>query len=58
MNYAQFFSSHEAKLEMVGEDKENLIYVFRELKDWSQLDFILHQNQEVSSEDKQLLNEI
>ena len=58
MNYAQFFSSHEAKLEMVGEDKENLIYVFRELKDWSQLDFILHQNQEVLPEDKHLLNEI
>ena len=58
MNYAQLFSQYEKQLKSVGEDKENLTYVFRELKDWSALDFLLHQNKEVSFEDENLLKDI
>ena len=58
MNYAQVFSQYEKQLKSVGEDKENLTYVFRELKDWSALDFLLHQNKEVSFEDENLLKDI
>lgn len=58
MNYAQLFHYYEDLLEKNGEDRENLTYVFRELKSWSSLDFLLHQNQEPTSEDKKLLEEI
>ncbi len=58
MNYAQLFNQYEKQLKSVGEDKENLTYVFRELKDWSALDFLLHQNKEVSFEDENLLKDI
>lgn len=54
MNYAQLFSAYQEELELVGEDVENLTYVFREMKNWSLLDFILHQNQEISKEDEKL----
>lgn len=54
MNYAQLFSAYQEELELVGEDAENLTYVFREMKNWSLLDFILHQNQEISKEDEKL----
>lgn len=54
MNYAQLFSAYQEELELVGEDAENLTYVFREIKNWSLLDFILHQNQEISKEDEKL----
>ncbi|WP_218661412.1 peptide chain release factor N(5)-glutamine methyltransferase [Streptococcus dysgalactiae] len=55
MNYATLIRTYEDKLEQIGEDRENLAYVFRELKEWSSLDFLLHQNQEVSSDDCLLL---
>ncbi|CAN2924005.1 peptide chain release factor N(5)-glutamine methyltransferase [Streptococcus dysgalactiae] len=58
MNYATLIRTYEDKLEQVGEDRENLAYVFRELKEWSSLDFLLHQNQEVSSDDSLLLEKI
>ncbi len=58
MNYAERISQLEKQLQAVGEDSENLTYVFRELKGWSLLDFILHQNQEVSEADQVLLEQI
>lgn len=58
MNYATLIRTYEDKLEQIGEDRENVAYVFRELKEWSSLDFLLHQNQEVSSDDCLLLEKI
>ncbi|MGT2915663.1 peptide chain release factor N(5)-glutamine methyltransferase [Streptococcus dysgalactiae] len=58
MNYATLIRTYEDKLEQIGEDRENLAYVFRELKEWSSLDFLLHQNQEVSSDDCLILEKI
>lgn len=58
MNYATLIRTYEDKLEQIGEDRENLAYVFRELKEWSSLVFLLHQNQEVSSDDCLLLEKI
>lgn len=58
MNYAETISQQEKQLQEIGEDPENLTYVFRELKGWSLLDFILHQNKEVTESDQQLLESI
>ncbi|BAN93392.1 peptide chain release factor N(5)-glutamine methyltransferase [Streptococcus dysgalactiae subsp. equisimilis] len=58
MNYATLIRTYEDKLEQIGEDRENLAYVFRGLKEWSSLDFLLYQNQEVSSDDCLLLEKI
>lgn len=58
MNYAERISQLEKQLQAIGEDPENLTYVFRELKGWSLLDFILHQNQEISEADQVLLEQI
>ncbi|WP_423216776.1 peptide chain release factor N(5)-glutamine methyltransferase [Streptococcus equinus] len=58
MNYAETISQLEKQLQEIGEDPENLAYVFRELKGWSLLDFILHQNKEVSAQDQALIDDI
>lgn len=58
MNYAETISQLEKNLQEIGEDPENLTYVFRELKCWSLLDFILHQNKEVTESDQKLLESI
>ena len=58
MNYAETISQLEKNLQEIGEDSENLTYVFRELKGWSLLDFILHQNKEVTESDQKLLESI
>ncbi|ONH63310.1 peptide chain release factor N(5)-glutamine methyltransferase [Streptococcus parauberis] len=58
MNYAQTISQLQSQLEAVGEDPENLIYVFKELKKWSTLDYLLHQNKEVSTGDLELFQSI
>ncbi|EIQ82011.1 UNVERIFIED_CONTAM: peptide chain release factor N(5)-glutamine methyltransferase [Streptococcus canis] len=58
MNYARLMRTYEDKLDKIGEDRENLAYVFRELKEWSSLEFLLHQNQEVTADDYLLLEEI
>lgn len=58
MNYAETISQLEKNLQEIGEDPENLTYVFRELKGWSLLDFILHQNKEVTESDQKLLESI
>ena len=58
MNYAETISQLEKQLQKIGEDPENLTYVFRELKGWSLLDFILHQNKEVTESDQKLLESI
>lgn len=55
MNYAQLFTHYEEELEAVGEDRENLLFVFRELKEWNNLDFLLQQSQEVTQADQELL---
>ncbi|SEI57676.1 release factor glutamine methyltransferase [Streptococcus equinus] len=58
MNYAETISQLEKQLQEIGEDPENLAYVFRELKGWSLLDFILHQNKDVSAQDQALIEDI
>ena len=58
MNYARLMRTYEDKLDKIGEVRENLAYVFRELKEWSSLEFLLHQNQEVTADDYLLLEEI
>ncbi|QGZ27141.1 peptide chain release factor N(5)-glutamine methyltransferase [Streptococcus ruminicola] len=58
MNYAETISQLEKQLQEIGEDPENLTYVFRELKGWSLLDFILHQNKEVTESDQKLIESI
>lgn len=58
MNYVETISQLEKKLQEIGEDPENLTYVFRELKSWSLLDFILHQNKEVTESDQKILESI
>ena len=58
MNYAETISQLEKQLQEIGEDPENLTYVFRELKSWSLLDFILHQNKEVTESDQKILESI
>lgn len=58
MNYAKQIRFYEDKLEQLGEDKENLAYVFKELKQWTSLDFLLHQNQPVTAEDLEKLEQI
>ena len=58
MNYVETISQLEKQLQEIGEDPENLTYVFRELKGWSLLDFILHQNKEVTESDQKVLESI
>ncbi|VTS28353.1 methyltransferase [Streptococcus porcinus] len=58
MNYASQIAEYEQALIQIGDDPENLSYVFREVKEWSLLDFLLHQNQQVSAEDHVLLKSI
>ena len=58
MNYAETISRLEKQLQEIVEDPENLTYVFRELKGWSLLDFILHQNKDVSTQDQALIEDI
>lgn len=58
MNYAETISQLEKNLQEIGEDPENLTYVFRELKGWTLLDFILHQNKELTNQDQDLLETI
>ncbi|MFS1664341.1 peptide chain release factor N(5)-glutamine methyltransferase [Streptococcus sp. zg-JUN1979] len=58
MNYAQAFSTYEKQLDLLGEEKESLAFTFKALKKWTTLDYLLHQNQPISLEDKTLLDEI
>ena len=58
MNYVETISQLEKQLQGIGEDPENLTYVFRELKGWSLLDFILHRNKEVTESDQKILESI
>lgn len=58
MNYVETISQLEKQLQEIGEDPENLTYVFRELKGWTLLDFILHQNKEVTESDQKILESI
>ena len=58
MNYVETISQLEKQLQEIGEDPENLTYVFRELKGWSLLDFILHRSKEVTESDQKILESI
>lgn len=58
MNYVETISQLEKQLQEIGEDPENLTYVFRELKGCSLLDFILHRNKEVTESDQKILESI
>lgn len=58
MRYIELLSSYEEKLADLGEDKENLRYVFKEMKGWSNLDFLLSHREEVTQQDQALLDKI
>lgn len=58
MNYAQAFAQYEAVLAANGEEKAALAYVFNDWKDWSRLDFILHQSHEIPEADLRQLDRI
>lgn len=58
MTYGQLISQLESELEALGEEKESLSYVFKELKSWTLTDLILHFPREISVEDQLLLEEI
>lgn len=58
MNYAQAFAQYEAVLAANGEEKAALAYVFNDWKDWSRLDFILHQSHEIPEADLRQLDKI
>ncbi|MGT2957633.1 protein-(glutamine-N5) methyltransferase, release factor-specific [Streptococcus bovimastitidis] len=58
MNYASQLAAYEEALVKVGEDAENISYVFRELKGWGLMDFIQHQNKEVTETDQALMQDI
>ncbi|EJN93922.1 peptide chain release factor N(5)-glutamine methyltransferase [Streptococcus ratti] len=58
MNYAQAFAQYEAVLAANGVEKAALTYVFNDWKDWSRLDFILHQSHEIPEADLRQLDRI
>ncbi|MBM7642018.1 peptide chain release factor N(5)-glutamine methyltransferase [Streptococcus loxodontisalivarius] len=58
MRYGYLFSHYEEELEKRGEEGQALSYVFKEVKDWSQTDFVLHLGQEASQEDQDLLESL
>lgn len=58
MNYAQAFAQYEAVLAANGVEKVALAYVFNDWKDWSRLDFILHQSHEIPEADLRQLDKI
>ncbi|WP_159592046.1 peptide chain release factor N(5)-glutamine methyltransferase [Streptococcus halichoeri] len=58
MNYAQLIQRYSLELVAVDEEPQNLIYVFKELKAWTTLDFVLHQNQAATDADQKLLQAI
>lgn len=58
MTYANLITLLEEKLEQLGEEKEGLVYVFKELKSWTKTDLILRLRQEISEEDEILLKNI
>ena len=58
MNYGQVFAQYESELEALGEEKESLVYVFKDCKGWNQTDFILQQPQEIAEADLTKLEEI
>ncbi|MFU2181844.1 peptide chain release factor N(5)-glutamine methyltransferase [Streptococcus pluranimalium] len=58
MTYRQLINALGHELEAIGEEKEALIFAFKEKKGWSTTDFALEQAKEVSPEDQVLLEEI
>lgn len=58
MTYRQLINALGHELEAIGEEKEALIFAFKEKKGWSTTDFALEQAKEVSPEDQALLEEI
>lgn len=58
MNYGQLIHQYEQELVAIGEEKEALVYIFKELKAWSQTDLVLHLARPVSAEDDALLSKI
>ena len=58
MKLAQIFKDFEEKLIVQGEEAESLSFVYRSLKNLSFTDFIFTLQQEVTEEEKQLVEEI
>ena len=58
MKLAQIFKDFEEKLIVQGEEAESLSFVYRSLKNLSFTDFIFALQQEVTEEEKQLVEEI
>ncbi|TWS95588.1 peptide chain release factor N(5)-glutamine methyltransferase [Streptococcus sp. sy018] len=58
MNYASLLNHYGDQLELVGEEREALNFVFREMKAWSYTEFVLKLSQEVELEDASIIKEI
>ncbi|TWT16708.1 peptide chain release factor N(5)-glutamine methyltransferase [Streptococcus sp. sy010] len=58
MNYASLLNHYGDQLELVGEEREALNFVFREMKAWSYTEFVLKLSQEVEVEDASIIKEI
>lgn len=58
MTYAQLFSAYEAELLAVGEEPEGLSFVYRGLKNLDLTAFVLLLRQEVSTEERDVIEQI
>ena len=58
MTYGEFLAKLEANLEKLGEEKEALSYVFKDIKGWTKTDLILNLGQPIPEVDAKLLQEI
>lgn len=58
MTYRQWINELGSILENLGEEKEALIFAFKEKKGWSTTDFALHQAKEITPDDQRLLEAI
>lgn len=56
INYGQLFNTF--KKQMTVEEQDNFLYVIKYLKDWSTLDWLLVQNQEVTESDSYLFQDV
>lgn len=58
MTYGELLAKLEANLEKLGEEKEALSYVFKDIKGWTKTDLILNLRQPIPEADAKLLQEI
>ena len=58
MTYGELLAKLEANLEKLGEEKEALSYVFKDIKGWTKTDLILNLRHPIPETDAKLLQEI